>query len=76
MCVPYFGYWVLGEGVSPKGLVHKVLIQFFTLGSSKTKMSESCFSDIMTTHNGHPSYAKHVSGSIYVFFAQFGHWVC
>ena len=35
-----FGYWVPGGG-SPKGLVHNLLMQFFTLGSSKIKVSET-----------------------------------
>ena len=35
-----FGYWVLGGGGGggvgvPKGLVHNLLMQFFTLGNSK-----------------------------------------
>ena len=29
----------------------------------------------MATHNDHPSYVKHVLGSIYVFFTLFGGWV-
>ena len=34
-----FGYWVQGGG-SPKGLVHNLLMQFFTLGSSKIEVFE------------------------------------
>ena len=34
-------------------------------------MSEIYFSDIMTTHNHPPSYAKHALGSIYVFFLPY-----
>ena len=45
-----FGYQVRGGGGgSPKGLVHKLLVQFFTLGSSKMKVFETCFFDIVTT---------------------------
>ena len=65
-----FGYWVGGGGV-PKGLVHNLLMQFFTLGSSKIEVSETYFIDIVTTHNGHPRYVKHVLGRIYVFFTFF-----
>ena len=36
-----FGYWA--RGGSPKGLVHNPLMQFFTLGSSKTEVSEPFF---------------------------------
>ena len=38
-----FGYWVRGGGGSPKGLVHDLLVQFFTLGSSKTEVFETFF---------------------------------
>ena len=43
-----FGYWV-GGGGSPKGLVHNLLMQFFTPDSSKIEVSETCFFDIVTT---------------------------
>ena len=43
-----FGYWVRGGG-SPKGLVHNLLMQFFTPDSSKMEVFETCFSDIVTT---------------------------
>ena len=43
-----FGYWVGGRG-SPKGLVHNLLMQFVTLGSSKIEVFETCFFDIVTT---------------------------
>ena len=32
-----------GGGGSPKGLVHNLLLHFFTLGSSKIKVSEKKF---------------------------------
>ena len=38
-----FGYWVCLGGGSLKGLVHNLLMQFFTLGSSKIKVSETYF---------------------------------
>ena len=38
-----------GGGWSPRGSLHNLLMQSFTLGSSKIKVSESHFFDIMTT---------------------------
>ena len=72
-----FGYWVWGGkgGGSPKGSVHNLLMQLFTLGSSKIVDSETYFSYIATTQNDHPTYVKHVLGSIYVLFTLFGYWV-
>ena len=43
-----FGYWVRG-GESPKGLVHNLLMQFFSLGSSKMEVFETGFYDIVIT---------------------------
>ena len=37
-----FGYWALGVG-SPKGLVHNLLMQFFTLDSSKIEVFRTYF---------------------------------
>ena len=66
----------MGEGGgSANGVVHNLLMQFFALYSSKTKVSETYFFDIMTTHNDQPSYVKHVLRHIYVFFTPFGDWV-
>ena len=70
-----FGYWVGGGGGAPKGLVHNLLMQFFTLESSKIEVFETCCFDILTTKNDHPRYVKHVLGCIYVFFTLFGYWV-
>ena len=56
------------------GPVHNLLMQFFTLGSSKIKVFETCFYDIVTLQYDHPSYGKHVLGRIYVFFTLFGYW--
>ena len=50
-------------------------MQFFTLDSSKMEVFETCFFDIVTTHNDHPRYVKHVLGRIYVFFTLFGYQV-
>ena len=44
--------WVLapgGGGGPPKGWVHNLLMQFFTLGSTKIKVFETCFYDIVIT---------------------------
>ena len=38
-----------GGGESPKGLVHNLLMQFFTLGSSKMEVFETYFSDTVIT---------------------------
>ena len=55
---------------------HNLLMQFFTPGSSKIEVFETCFFfDIVTTQNDHPSYVKHVLGRIYVFFTLFGYQV-
>ena len=60
-------------GGGPKALVHNLLMQFFTLGSSKIEVFETCFDDIVGTKNDHPRYVKHVIGRIYVFFTLFGY---
>ena len=44
-----FGYWAGGGGVSPKVWVHNLLMQFFTLGSSKIEVFETYFYDIVIT---------------------------
>ena len=46
-----FGYWARGGrgGGSRKGLVHNLLKQFFTLGTSKTEVFETCFFDTVIT---------------------------
>ena len=45
-----FGYWAHRRGGgSPKGLVHNLLLQFFTLGSSKIEIFETYFSDTVIT---------------------------
>ena len=69
-----FGYWVGRGGGAFKGLVQNQLMQLFTLDSSKMEVFETCFFDIVTTQNYHPSYVKHVVGRSYVFFTLFGYW--
>ena len=49
MIFTLFGYSAHGGGVSPKGLVHNLLMPFFTLGSSKIKVFETYFSDTVIT---------------------------
>ena len=56
------------------GLAHNLLMQVFTLDSSKIEVSETYFSDIVTTQYDHPRYVKHVLGHIYVFFTLFGYF--
>ena len=62
-------------GGSPKGWVHNLLMQFFTLGSSEIEVFETYFSDTVITQHDHPSYVKHVLGRIYVFFTLVGYYV-
>ena len=72
--------WVLGlgrggGGGAPKGMVHNLLMQFFTLDSSKMEVFKTCFFDIVTTQYAPPMYLKHALGCIYMFFTLFGYWV-
>ena len=55
--------------------MHNLLMQLFTMGSSKMEVFETYFFDIVTTQNDHPRYVKHVLGRIYLFFALFGYQV-
>ena len=77
MLFTLFGYWVGagGGGGVPKGLVHNLLVQFFTLDSSKIEVFKTCFFDIVTTQYDHPSYPKHALGRIHMLFTLFGYWV-
>ena len=45
----YLGIRSGGGGGSPKGLVHNLLMQFFTPGSSKIEVFETCCFDMLTT---------------------------
>ena len=58
---------------SPKGLVHNLLMQFFTVESSKIEVFTTSFYDIVTTQYDHPRHVKHVLGRIHVFFTLFGY---
>ena len=53
-----FGYWLWGGGGSPQGLVHNLLLQFFSLGKSKSAVSDTYFFHTVTTQNDHATYAK------------------
>ena len=46
-----FGYWLGGGGggLPRDGYTHNLLIQFFTLGSSKIEVLETYFFDIVIT---------------------------
>ena len=68
-----FGYQVRGRGGPPKGLVHNLLMPFFTPDSSKIEVFKTCFFGIVTTQNDHPRYVKLVLGRIYVFLSLFGY---
>ena len=48
ICVVPQRHWG-GGGVSRKGLVHNLLMQFFTLGSSKIEVFKTYVFDIPTT---------------------------
>ena len=50
MCFsPYLSLTSGGGGGSPKGLVHNLLMEFFTPGSSKIEVFEPYIFDIVTT---------------------------
>ena len=65
---------VFGGGIQAavKGLGHNLLMQFSTLSSSKMKISETDFFDILTIYNDQIFYVKHVSYRLYVSFTLFG----
>ena len=65
-----FGCW--GAGGLPRGLGHNLLMQFYSLGSSKMEISETDFFDILTIQNDQISYVKHVLAPLYVVFTLFG----
>ena len=50
MCFsPYLGIGRRGGGGAPKGLVHNLLMQFFSLYSSQMEVFETYFFDIVIT---------------------------
>ena len=73
MCF-FYRYWVVVCGrVSYKGLVHNLHMQLFYPGQVKNQSYTNLSFDIVATHNDHPSYVKHLLGSIYLFCPLF--WV-
>ena len=44
-----FGYWCRGGGGGHMGLVHNLLMQFFSLYNSIIEVSETCFFDVVIT---------------------------
>ena len=54
------------------GLVHNLLMQLLSPGSSKIEFLESCFYDIVITQNDHPRYIKHVLSCFCVLSTLFG----
>ena len=77
MCFsPFLGVWRTGRGGvgSRKGLVHNLLKQFPPVDNSKIKVFKTNFFDTMITYNDDPSYVKHASRRIYVFFTLFGYY--
>ena len=73
-----FSPWVLGArggvGGSPKGLVHNLLLQLFTLDSSKIEVLQTYFFHFVITQNDYPRYVKYVLGRINVVFTLFVYW--
>ena len=70
-------YWLCTGGrCLPRDWYTTCFCSFFTMSSSKIEVFKTVFfCGIVTTHNDHPSYVKHVLGSIYVLFTLFGYWV-
>ena len=64
-----FGY--RAGGGSPKGLVHNLLMQLFSLYRSKIEVSETHVFDIVIIPNDHPSYVKHILTCVYMVFTLF-----
>ena len=69
----YLGIGCRGGGGAPNGLVHNLLMQLCTPGTSKMKVFETCFFHTVTSQNDHPRYLKHIGGRINVFFIFFGY---
>ena len=63
-----------GGGGLPRGIGHNLLMQFFSLSSSKMEIFETDFFDTLTIQKDQISYVKHVLAPRYVFFTLFGCW--
>ena len=75
----FHSIWVLGPGGGgggggSQGLGAQPAYAVFG-GTSKIKVLETCFCDIVITCNDHPRYVKHVLGRICVIFTPFGYYV-
>ena len=70
----YLGIGCGPGGMSPQGLLPNLLMQFFTVASSKIEVFERFFFNTVITYNYHPRYVTHVLAQIYVVFTLF--WVC
>ena len=53
--------------------MHNLLMQLFTLDSSKIEVFETYFFDIVTAQYDHPSDAQRGLGRIYMIFTLFGY---
>ena len=60
-------------GALPRGQYTTCLSNFLMMGSSKFEVYKTYFFDIVTTHNDHLGYLKHVLGiRFYVGFFNYG----
>ena len=60
-----------GRGAPKGSRAHSLLMQFFSLGSSKMELSETDFFDTLTIQHDQISYITHVLAPLYVFFTLF-----
>ena len=74
MSFTLFGYWPHREGCLPQGIGTQPAYAVFHSPQLKNRSFRNFFFDIVTTHNDHPRYVKHVLGRIYMFFTVFGYW--
>ena len=74
----FYPIWVLGVQGGGGGILQGIGAQpayvVFHPGQLKNRSFRNFFFDIVTIHNDHPSYVKHVLGSLFIC-AQFGHLV-
>ena len=69
-----FFFTVFGCLDRGKGLGHNLLMQFFTLGTSKMEIFKTDFCCVLTIHNDQISYVKHALDPLHVFFTVFECW--
>ena len=63
---------MLWGGGAPKGWVQNLLMQVFTLDSSKIEVFKTCLFDVVTNQYDHPSYLKHILGRVTCFSPYVG----